>query len=74
MAMEWRDLSYEVVGKEGVMVVGLLDWAISAENKVTFSYTALLTYQEGGLKLRLEDESRRVPPPAPVKADAGVAK
>ena len=74
IAMAWRDLSYEVIGTEGVLVMGLLDWETSPDSKTTFSYTGLLTYQDGVLKLRLEDESRRIPPPAVIKTDAGAAK
>ena len=74
IAMAWRDLSYEVIGTEGVLVMGLLDWETSPDSKTTFSYTGLLTYQDGVLKLRLEDESRRIPPPAVIKTDTGAAK
>lgn len=74
IAMAWRDLSYDVIGREAVLVMGLLDWETSPDNKTTFSYTGLLTYQDGVLKLRLEDESRRIPPPAVIKTDAGAVK
>lgn len=74
VAMAWRDLSYEVIGTEGVLVMGLLDWETSPENKTTFSYTGMLTYQDGVLKLRLEDESRRIPPPVVTKTETGASK
>lgn len=73
-AMAWRDLSYEVIGTEGVLVMGLMDWETSPESKTTFSYTGLLIYQDGVLKLRMEDESKRIPPPVVTKTDTGASK
>ncbi len=62
---EWRNLSYEVLSADAVLVVGLFDWGTGDGRKVAFSYTGLLTRQDGVLRIRLEDESveRR---PAPI--------
>lgn len=62
---EWRDLSYEPVGNDAVVIAGQFAWTRreGAEPSI-FSYTALLRRQDGVLRIRLEDESTR-PPPAP---------
>jgi hypothetical protein len=65
-AFEWQDLSYEVVGPDAVVVTGRFVWTVSAERRVTYSYTGLLLRQGGRLRIRLEDESTAPPPrPAP---------
>jgi hypothetical protein len=53
----WRDLSYESVTEDAVIVVGLFDWGLADGRKLSFSYTGLLVRQDGGLRIRLEDES-----------------
>ena len=56
---EWRDLSYEPVGADAVVVAGQFLWTPrDGSQAFTFSYTALLRRQEGVLRIRLEDESR----------------
>jgi len=66
-SFEWQDLSYEAVGPDAVVVAGRFLWGVSATDRRTFSYTALLLRQEGRLRIRLEDESGAPvrPPPAP---------
>ncbi|HVG43748.1 MAG TPA: hypothetical protein VM890_03430 [Longimicrobium sp.] len=64
-SFEWRDLSYEAVGPDAVMVTGLFLWGVGAERRITCSYTALLLRQENLLRIRLEDESCAPAPPAP---------
>ena len=61
---EWRNLSYEVLTSDAVLVVGLFDWGTGDGRKIAFSYTGLLVRQEGKFRIRLEDESvdRRLPP------------
>lgn len=53
----WRDLSYEPVGTDAVIIVGLFDWGLADGRRLTFSYTGLLLRQDGELRIRLEDES-----------------
>jgi hypothetical protein len=53
----WRELSYEVVSVDSVIVVGLFDWGLADGRKLTFSYTGLLVRIDGELRIRLEDES-----------------
>ena len=54
----WRDISYEVLGPEAVLVVGQFDWGLQPpQPAIRFSYTAVLRRREGGLRIRLEDES-----------------
>ncbi len=53
----WRELSYEVVSTDSVIVVGLFDWGLADGRKLTFSYTGLLIRIDGELRIRLEDES-----------------
>lgn len=55
---EWRDLSYEWLSEDAVVVVGLFDWESGGGRPpVTYSYTGLLVRQDGELRIRLEDES-----------------
>ena len=53
----WRDLSYEPIGNDAVIIVGLFDWGLADGRQLTFSYTGLLVRQDGELRIRLEDES-----------------
>jgi hypothetical protein len=66
---EWRDLSFEPVGPDAVVVVGRFLWGRrGAAAPVALSYTGLLRRQDGVLRIRLEDESvdpRTLPPPQP---------
>jgi hypothetical protein len=63
LSFSWRDLSFERAGDNAVLVVGLLDWG-TPEGQITFSYTGLLLRDGKSFKIRLEDESRAVPPAA----------
>ena len=57
-AFEWRDLSFEAVGSDAVVVAGLFSWTgESGGSPQTLSYTALLRRQDGTLRIRVEDES-----------------
>ena len=60
----WSDLSYEVVGKDAVVVIGGFDWGIADKKVVHLSYTALLIRTDGNLRIRVEDESPLPPQPA----------
>lgn len=53
----WKDLSYEPVGEDAVIVVGLFEWGLADGRMLSFSYTGLLVRQDGELRIRLEDES-----------------
>ncbi len=53
---EWRDLSYEVVGPDAILVSGKFDWTSSAGHTLPGSYTALLVRREGSLRIRAEHE------------------
>ena len=56
----WRDLSFEPLGPDAILVVGLFDWGTGgSEAPITVSYTGLLLRQDGELRIRLEDESAR---------------
>ena len=57
-SFHWRDLSYEVLGGDAVVVTGLFLWGPGGGlPPVTASYTGLLVRQDGELRIRLEDES-----------------
>jgi hypothetical protein len=56
-AFEWRDLSYEVLSKDAVMVVGRFEWTDAQGRMLPISYTGLLLRQDGQWRIRLEDES-----------------
>ena len=60
----WSDLSYEVVGKDAVVVIGGFDYGIADKKAVHASYTALLIRSDGNLRIRVEDESPLPPQPA----------
>ena len=63
---EWRDLSYEPLGADAVVIAGLFAWTPRAgAEPFIYSYTALLRRQDGALRIRLEDESTRPPPTPP---------
>lgn len=57
---EWRDLSYEQLAPDTVLVTGLFAWAgsTSATPEVQ-SYVAILQRQDGNLRIRLEAEAWR---------------
>jgi hypothetical protein len=55
-AFEWRDLSYEVISDDAVMVVGRFEWTDQQGRMLPLSYTGLLVRQDGGWRIRLEDE------------------
>jgi len=57
VSFAWKDLSYEPVGLDGVVVTGTFEWGVSADTRLTCSYTGLLLSQDGHLRIRLEDES-----------------
>lgn len=58
----WRDLSFEPMGRDAVLVAGLFDWGVGeGKPPVTVSYTGLLVRQGGKLRIRLEDESAKRP-------------
>ncbi|WP_420127569.1 hypothetical protein [Longimicrobium sp.] len=54
---EWRDLSYEVLSDDAVMVVGRFEWTDAQGKMLPISYTGLLLRQDGQWRIRLEDES-----------------
>lgn len=55
---EWRDLSYEVLGQDKVLVTGLFAWAATPSSKPDIlSYVAILQRQDGALRIRLEAEA-----------------
>lgn len=53
----WRDLSFEPLGADAIVVTGFFDWGTAPGKKLAFSYTGLLVRQNGELRIRLEDES-----------------
>jgi hypothetical protein len=56
-AFEWRDLSYEVLSDDAVMVVGRFEWTGADGKMLPLSYTGLLLRHDGEWHIRLEDES-----------------
>ena len=70
---EWQDLSYEVAGPDGVVVLGRFVWGLANGRDVTLSYTGLLLRRDGRLRIRVEDESTAPPRPAPPPPPADTA-
>lgn len=72
-AFEWRDLVFLPAGPDAVAVNGYFLWTVNQNQEpIRFRYTALLVRRDGGLRIRLEDESMSPvrpaaapPPPAP---------
>lgn len=57
---EWRDLSYEQLAPDKVLVAGLFAWASSTSaTPEVKSYVAILQRQDGKLRIRLEAEAWR---------------
>ncbi len=56
-SFEWRDLSYEVLSDDAVMVVGRFEWTGADGKMLPLSYTSLLLRRDGEWRIRLEDES-----------------
>ena len=56
-AFAWRDLVYEPVGPDAMLVNGRFEW--TAGGKVApISYTALLKRHAGGWRIRMENETQ----------------
>jgi hypothetical protein len=53
---EWRDLSYDVVGPEAILVSGRFEWTTGNGQTLPASYTALLVRRDGRLRIRAEHE------------------
>ncbi|HEX8696767.1 MAG TPA: hypothetical protein VF746_30390 [Longimicrobium sp.] len=63
-SFEWRNLSYEPVGPDAVVVTGQFVWGVSAERQLPpYAYTALLVRHDGRFRIRVENESAASPPP-----------
>lgn len=62
-AFGWRDLSYDQVGPDTIVVAGLFDWTWPDAAPETWSYSAVLVRRDGKLRIRLEHEDP-MPPPA----------
>lgn len=58
----WKDMEFEVVSPQAVVVLGRFEWATEKEPKPkTCSYTGLVLKKSGQWSIRVEDES--CPPP-----------
>jgi len=67
ISFEWRDLSYEPISRDAIVVVGRFTSALPGTPPATLSYVVLLRRQGTGLRIRVEDESmdpRQIPMPA----------
>ncbi len=53
----WRDLHYEAVGAEAVVVIGEFAWGDGDGPPQIGTYHALLRREDGRLAIRIEDES-----------------
>ena len=60
---EWRDLHFEAVGSDAVVVIGKFAWGERQGPPGIGTYNALLRREDGELRIRIEDEA----------ADQGVA-
>jgi hypothetical protein len=72
----WEDMSYEVLGDDAVVVIGLMRFNDPDGRSAIGSYTAVLVREDGELRIRVEDEAFDNFPAgacAPTVADCGVA-
>ena len=63
-SFEWRDLAYEALGPDSVLVVGGFRWwpqKKADRPPLDYSYTAVLVRRDGALKIRLENEATAAP-------------
>ena len=56
LSFAWKNLDYEALGPDAVVVTGLFEWAREG-GVTTASYTALLLKREGRWVIRIENES-----------------
>jgi len=56
VSFEWRDLAYEVLGPDSVIVTGEFDWG-SPDGIESYSYSGVLQRRDGEFRIRLEVES-----------------
>ncbi|PHR54025.1 MAG: hypothetical protein COA47_16170 [Robiginitomaculum sp.] len=55
-SFKWIGLSYDVTGKDTVLVSGQFDWGLASDT-LRFSYTGLLKREQGKFHILLEDEA-----------------
>lgn len=63
-SFQWRDLAFEVLGPDSVLVVGGFHWwpqKRADRPPLEYSYTAVLVRRNGELKIRLENEATAAP-------------
>ena len=63
-SFQWRDLAYEALGPDSVLVVGGFRWwpqKKADRPPLDYSYTAVLVRRDGALKIRLENEATAAP-------------
>lgn len=53
----WKDMSFELLSPTSATVTGLFDWERPSGEKLTLSYSGVLTKQSGQWRIRVEDES-----------------
>ena len=64
-SFEWRDLAYEPLGPDSVLVIGGFRWwpqKKADKPPLDYSYTALLVRRDGELRIRLENEATAISP------------
>jgi hypothetical protein len=63
-SFQWRDLAFEPLGPDSVLVVGGFRWwpqKKADKPPLEYSYTGLLVRRDGKLKIRLENEATAAP-------------
>ena len=63
-SFQWRELSYEPLGPDSVLVVGGFHWwpqKKADQPPLEYSYTGLLVRRNGQLRIRLENEATAAP-------------
>ena len=53
----WKDMSFELLSPTSATVTGLFDWERPTGEKLTLSYSGVLTKQSDQWRIRVEDES-----------------
>lgn len=54
---EFKDLSFEILSQSSAVVIGVGEWEAMSGERSSIAYSALLTRQADGWRVRVEDES-----------------
>jgi hypothetical protein len=68
----WKELTIDVLSPDSAVVMAIFEWQTASGTALDYSYTGVLTRQNGKWLIRVEDESRGMPPPAKPSAQSNI--